>query len=88
MSNAKTALPISLGLNIALAVVLVLTMASLIEERSIDRISLTVTSEELLPTIRGIQGATGQVMSAVPLGGEEDQAKYWRIEYREPTSIS
>lgn len=81
-NNAQKLLIVSLLANVVSAVLLVLTSASLIEERSKDKIQLTVSSGEMLPTLRGIQGATGKVMNAYPLDGEEDTAKYWRIEYK------
>jgi hypothetical protein len=60
------------------ACICVLLTATLVAERSRDTIRLTVPADELLPSIGAIQGATGYVLEAVPLG-EEDTAKEWRI---------
>jgi hypothetical protein len=83
MINAKRLYTISIVLNVVLSIVLILTVAALVEARSGDVVRLTVTSDNLLPTVRGIQGSTGLVLNAYPLGIDEDTAKYWRIEYKE-----
>jgi CHASE3 domain sensor protein len=68
---------------VLLCFVLVIVTVTLIEERSRDIVRVTVTSEELLPTVRQLQGATGKVAKAYPLDHiNEDEAKYWRIEIK------
>ena len=59
--------------------VLAVSVAGLEQERSINKVQVTVDAKDLLSTVQEVQGFCDCVADAVPLGGEEDEAKYWRI---------
>jgi hypothetical protein len=65
--------------SIAACVVLIFSVASLEKERTINKVQVTVDAKDLLPTVGKVQLLCNCVAEAVPLGGEEDEAKYWRI---------
>lgn len=78
--NVKSLLTISIVLNLLLCVVFTLTCAALVQERSQDIVRVTVSSDELLPTVGKLQLATKRVANAIPLDGEEDDPRtHWRI---------
>jgi hypothetical protein len=88
MKHAKMALVFSFLFNAVLGIVLVLTIATLVEERSKDNLRLTVHRDDLLTSVRAIQGACRCLVEAIPLNGEEDEAEYWRIHFHRTESIS
>lgn len=68
-------------LNVVLAAVFLLTLAALVEARSQDIVRITVKGSDLLPTVRQLQGATGKVAYAYPVGrpNNDPNAMYWRL---------
>jgi hypothetical protein len=67
-------------LTVFVAVSIALTV-SLIEERSGDKLRLTVHRDDMLSSVQAIQGACRCLVSAMPLGAEEDEAEYWLLTF-------
>lgn len=65
--------------NICLACLFILTIATLIQERSQDIVRITVPSNKLLETVGQVQLATHRVARAYPVGGDSLHAPRWRI---------
>jgi hypothetical protein len=70
---------------IAFSVVLIALFfmnAALVQERSGDKLRLTVHADDMLASTQAIQGACRCLVKAKPIGGEEeDEAKYWLLEF-------
>lgn len=56
-------------------------IASLVEERSTDKLRLTVHVDDLPNSMRAIRVACRCAVEAVPIGAEEDEADYWLLSF-------
>lgn len=65
-----------LACNLMLGIVLCLALATVIQERSVDIVRITVPYERVLPTAQAMQGVTGKVAYAYPVTPDE---KTWRV---------
>lgn len=65
-----------LALNIVFGVILIVTIASLINERSKDIVRVTVWNDELPEAVPVLQGITGKVAYAYPVNSDGTR---WRL---------
>lgn len=80
MSNAKSLCVVGYVLAVLFGCLLILTTTALVQERSTDKLRLTVASEDMLAAVGKIQVACRCYVDAVPIG-EEDTADYWLLSF-------
>lgn len=69
---------------VVLVVLCVLTIAALVEERSKDAIRLTVTREQVLPSVQGLQAICDCLVDIRPVGTEDySKARLFVIEAKD-----